>query len=373
MATKMVSPMQQLLRPGYSYQQSYKLRPSAAQVDESLSQAGIPTLPQYVPGPNGTTVLASTQIAPSFYPDEEAHRAKLEEIQSLLAAQPSQIDLSPIQTISQLLSVNPQALPNAYKAQNTVDDKLKEHMGLLDMIQGSRDSEFKRKEEMLKLLTGIEGTSGSESQSMAAPQQPRYNMGRGDEVDLKELGKRLNPALVSGFFQKVDSVKKLIGDFDEANNKEIKGLGQYGLGDIKRLVPGTKDYEEANKNWANIVDLTAQAKRIQSGTAVTPSEAEQFMQQSGISRTSPPSVLRGWIAKEIRTTQETIDGVKAGFTPEVIRMYESNPAAIKSERFAPMLAPGNAGNKPAGQGAPKSPKDMSLDELKALRDQLKGG
>lgn len=363
---------------GQSSQVSYKMGPSPQEIESYLQIARAPL--------ESSEDGQALRLKEEFYPDQKELQDELAMYKEARRTIPSEVDLTPAQTLSKLFSSNPSALPSDYKPGVTADAKLKQQIELLDMIQGSKQKDFENKASMLKILSGIPGSSMSEAASQNfAPLARGGNIGRGDDLDMRKLSERLKPEVTSGLDVKSRRVIEAIGGINPDDSTPIVGIGGYGKGLIDRYNPLDKETKKiADNNWAAITDLANDLIRAQSGLAVNAEELQRLRESYGITPFSDPSVIRNGLRVLLEKQAKTIRTEKAGFRPEVVRAYESNPGAIKAESFESLLQSPTAmelgggvstGVKPAArpQAAPKSGKlnDMSLDQLKALRDQLK--
>lgn len=252
-------------------------------------------------------------------------------LQDYAKSAPSEIDLSPVAGLANFLSTTGRKIE--YKSPDTesiANGRMAQYAGITGNMAALRDKEQQRQSDLLKTILSAQGNKTA----ISASDKPPNPMGSGIEDRFKEkqvtdLSKTLKPDEVAAATNSLANLANLIGPFDKNNNTPIPGIGQYGIGTLTRLIPGTEAKQVADKNWAAVLTAASDVLKVQSGSAVSDQELQRFLTQSGISQTSSPSVLRSFLANLRDKLVAKIGQKKAGYAKDVLEMYHASPDAIR--------------------------------------------
>lgn len=236
-----------LLNPGqrFSYSERRQL-PTRTQAMNLLAAGGIPTEP--IEYELDGEMHKTFQVHPSvFRAKRDFQDDTLGMIQALVNA-PTQLDVSPLNTLALNLSTNPKgvAVSNAEPV-DTADQRLKQVIGLRKLADESRDEELKQRLDFIKTLTGIDPQSSTLSVGETQP-----SMGYGSQSnqdarfrDIVQRDIRKAQEFIRDQRQQLAAADAAIasGDINQiksASANIARLLGEKGAlseGDVNRVVP----------------------------------------------------------------------------------------------------------------------------------------
>jgi hypothetical protein len=363
---------------GRSGQISYAEPLDFDEVAKIFSSSGIPVtaVDMYEKEINPKTGLPTGGYMPTKKPVLDPNYTKsqaipdLEEHLSRERGMPTEVDLTPLNTLLQLRSNRSgQKMPEIQASKHTIDHKNDKLMSLQKMIQDEKDNEKKREIQMMQIIAQAARPKISMGGSINYPPSRGAGSGVDDRFTQRQvtaLNKQLGPDKISKAKVKLRQAFNYVGGFDPTNSNEIAGVGGYGLGWLETVNPLDKDRRRAQKNRSVILDAIADARHAITGSALTGTELETAIEREGFTGWGDPSGLRRYLGTLAAQLDKKIEIDRAGYDDEVLSRYDSNPNAVRPGDFdvtrwgdpvdPDMPQPlGLAPNTPAQQGAVTAP------------------
>lgn len=268
----------------------------------------------------------------------------LESLKQFATTRPTEVSLRGLDQIANALSSTDRKVKFEGPG-HTADKSLADWTALGDAIQGERDNDFKKQQDLFKAISGITSQKGSSSSrtsdsvNYSVPTPPRGKETGPDNKLLAELSNKLAGTGVAAPARVLENFKRVaqqLGDLSPTNNKAIEGVGGYGKGVYEQHMPNilgaNPNKEKANANVVAIMGVAEPMIHELYGAAQPVGEAKKGELLTALGPTGSPSAVRKFLNGLSQDYAAKIASTKAGY-PTVRDLYNSQPGAIREEEF----------------------------------------
>lgn len=236
-----------------------------------------------------------------------------------------------------------------------------------DDLRAERDSARGEREKDRALKLAIAQMMAARQNKLSLAQEG-VNARHMDSM-LAQLSSKVNTSKLGEMSAALKLANTVMGKYPKGDIPGVGGIENIragGIGTLATHLPVIGSGADGRDVQSKLAPLQNMMLNIRSGQAVTDPELQRALVEAGLTKFSTDEDLRAALPNIIKTYQQSVNNLTAGYSPEVIAEYRKR-GGLKDIDFntPPEGAPSGGGGDAGG--------DVSDDQFNALLQQLLQG